>query len=223
VNAARRAYAVNWGLTKRLLARAGGSRAGGRELGEIGQPQFLSVVARVPNEVAAPLAAAAAALGEGEADHHVYPAESIHLTVLALADEAGAHEAVGAIAARHRPFAIDAGGLNLSARTVFAELYPSGSGLAALRRALRAALAPLHPAVSQWVRQRLAHASVARLGGPPDRRVIAEVERLRARDFGRFEVAEIELVRTDKILSAEGTIVLGRFPLGPPRHQAHPG
>lgn len=223
MNAARPAYAVNWQLTKRWHSHAAGSRAGRRELAEIGQPQFLSVVARLPAEVAERLAAAAQALGGTHAHHYSYPAESIHLTILALAEEAGAKNAVGAIAGRHRAFAMDAHGLNLSTGTVFAELYQRGSGLATLRRALLGELAPLHSPASQWVRQRLAHANVVRLGGPVDRRLVAGVESLRACDFGRFEVAEIELVRTDKVLSAEGTLVLGRFPLGVPGRWSHPG
>lgn len=222
MSAARWAYAANWQLTKRL-SQVAGSRAGRRELAGIGQPQFLSVVARLPADVAERLAAAAQALGGTHADHYSYPSESIHLTILALGDEAGARDAVGAIAGRTRAFAMDARGLNLSTRTVFAELYANGSGLATLRRALHGALAPLHSPPSQWVRQRLAHANVARLGGPADRRLIAEVRKLRSHDFGRFEVAEIELVRTDKVLSAAGTLVLRRFQLGRPSGAAHPG
>jgi 2'-5' RNA ligase len=220
VNAARSAYAANWQLTKRWLSRGAGPRGGRREPAEIGQPQFLSVVARLPAQVAEPLAAAARALCSAHPAHHSYPAASIHLTILALAREEGAEDAIGAIAARHRPFAMDARGLNLSTRTVFAELYPRDTELATLRRELRGALVPLHSPASQWLRQRLAHANLVRLHGPVDRRLVGGVGDLRTRDFGRFDVAEIELVRTDKVLSAEGTILLRRFPLGP---SPHPG
>jgi hypothetical protein len=159
------------------------------------------------------LVAATQPLREAGAEHYGYPAGTIHLTILGLVESADAEEQVRRIARRHPPFAVDVRGLNASPRTVFAELYPLGRGLSALRRDLRAALTPLHAPPSRWLRLRLAHATILRFGGPVGASLIQEVVRLRGRDFGRFEVAGLELVRTDKVLSVQGTSVLGRFAL----------
>jgi 2'-5' RNA ligase len=222
VNAARAAYAANWQLTKRWLRRPGWRTLGG-ELAEIGQPKLLTTVVRLPAELGELLAEATAPLRLVQPEHYLYPPASIHLTILALADAAGVEHEVRSIADRHQPFAVDARGLNLSPSTVFAELHPRGPGLPALRRELHGALATLHSPPLLWLRQRLAHANVVRFAAPVDRRLIAEVAKLRARCFGRFEITEIELVRTDKVLSSGGTRVLGRFPLRGPGGSAHPG
>jgi hypothetical protein len=74
------------------------------------------------------------------------------------------------------------------------------------------------------MRRRLAHANLIRFAGPVDRALLAGVRAMRGRRFGRFEVAEIELVRADKVLSASGTRTLGRFALGAPaRGAGQPG
>jgi 2'-5' RNA ligase len=213
VRFARLAYAANWQLTKRWLSSTAGQRIGRPSLPEIGDPRFLSVIARLPAEIADSLAAATRPLLAAGHEHHAYPAGTIHLTILGLADFWGVEDEIRDIARRNRPFAVDVGGLNASTRTVFAELYPRGGGLTVLRRELGGVLAPLHPPPSRWVRHRLAHANVLRFGASAGTSLIEEVAGLRRRDFGRFEVAEIELVRTDKVLSVKGTSMLGRFAL----------
>ncbi len=222
MNAARLAYAANWQLARRWLHTTGG-RSRRPELAEVGQPQYVSVVTRLPADLAELLTEAAAPLRGAQPEHYIYPAESIHLTILALADSAGADDEIRSVAERHQPFAVDARGLNLSRRTVFVELYPRGPELGAIRRELRCALPPLHPPPSRWLRHGLAHANVVRFAAPVDRRLVAEVAKLRTRYFGRFEVAEIELVRTDILLSAGGTRALGRFPLGRSDRSPHSG
>ena len=42
---------------------------------------------------------------------------------------------------------------------------------------------------------------------------LAELARLRGQDFGSFTVAEVELVRTDRLLSPEATTTLGKIQL----------
>jgi 2'-5' RNA ligase len=213
VSLARLAYAANWQLTRRWLRGPAGRGIGRPELPEIGRPRFLSAVARLPAEVGQSLVAATQPLLGTGSRHYAYPASTIHLTLLSLADASGVEGQLQEIAGRHPPFTVDVGGLNASTRTVFAELYPRGGELAALRRDLGEALMPLHAPLSRWLRQRLAHANVLRFAAPVGASLIQEVAKLRSRDFGRFEVAEVELVRTDKVLSADGTRVLGRFPL----------
>jgi 2'-5' RNA ligase len=214
VSAARLAYTANWQLTRRWLPSAAGRRIGrGLGLPQIGEPRFLSLVARLPPEVAQSLVATTQPLRGAGSEHYAYPAGTIHLTILGFAVTADVEDEVRQIVRRHRPFAVDVRGLNTSPRTVFAELYPQGGGLLGLRRDLRAALIPLHGPPSRWLRHGLAHANVLRFGAPVGASLIEEVARLRTHDFGRFEVTEIELVRTDKVLSVEGTRLLRRLAL----------
>ncbi len=211
---ARTAFAANWLLMRRLVAGALGKSAAGREPPAIGQPRFLSLIARLPLEVAEGLAEAASGFGQTQPEHYLYPPADIHLTVLGLADLPGLEGQVGVAVARHRPFEVEVWGLNVSSDTVFAELHPRGPGLRALRGDLRSAESGEHGSISRWLRRRLAHANVMRFGAPVDPRLLAEVGRLRAMRFGRFEVDEVELVRTDKVLSRAGTRTLGQFRLG---------
>lgn len=223
VTVVRAAFAANWLLASRGLRRLGRGEDLAAELAGIGQPRLLTTVARLPSDAAEPLARVAMRLGQEQPEHYVYPAEDIHLTILALRDQAGAADEIRSITDRHPPFAIDIGSLNVSPSTVFAELYPRGPALASLRRDLRGALVALHVPPAWWLRQRLAHANVARFAGPVDNSLLARVATLREPRFGRFDVTEIELVRTDKVLSREGTQELGRFPLRGSSKSAHRG
>jgi hypothetical protein len=60
----------------------------------------------------------------------------------------------------------------------------------------------------------LGHANLVRFSGPVTAAFLAEVARQRRRDFGSWTVTEVELVRTDRYLSHEGTTVLARLRLG---------
>jgi hypothetical protein len=207
VIAARAAFAANWLLMRRWLARSRAQRRGAGPVG-IGRPRFVSCVARLPLHVAAELAGLAASLGQPE--HYLYPAGEIHLTVLSLRDRPGVEDEVDAILSRHGSFEVDVGGLNASWNTVFAELYPRGSRLRALRSDLRKVESHEHGAISRWLRRRVAHANLVRFAGPVDGRLLAAVGGLRRASFGRFAVGEVEVVRTDKVHSGASAQTLGR-------------
>jgi hypothetical protein len=170
-------------------------------------------VIRLPAEIAERLAGAASRLDRVQPGHYLYPPHTIHLTVLGLADVGRAATEVEAAVGRSRRFAIEVGGLNLTRDSVFAELHPRGSGLMALRSDLRPVESHEHGSVSRWVRRRLGHANLIRFGPPVDRRLVAEVGRLRGAGFGEFEAGEVELVHADKVMSDAGTRTLARFPL----------
>jgi hypothetical protein len=207
---ARAAFAANWLVMSRWLA--GPERPRRLEPLRLGEPRFVSCIARLPAEIAARLEEAAEPLGRIQPEHHRYPADEIHMTVLGLADSAGAEE-LAPIFAQHGPLTIEVGGLNVSSSTVFAELYPHGPGLLTLRRDLRRAESDEHGPAARWLRRRLAHANVIRFGTPVDPRLLTGVGGLRRARFGRFRIEEVELVRTDKVLSDAGTRTLGRFTL----------
>jgi len=214
VTAARTAFAVNWALTSRWLRFAPMRRTGRFDTGEAGQPRFLTTVVRLPAEIGERLVEVGARLSRMQPGHYLYPAESIHLTVLALADAPGVEREVEPALERRRRFAIDVRGLNVSSSTVFAELHPHGLGLRALREELRSVESHEHPAASRWLRRRLAHANLMRFTGPPRPSVLAELRSLRRASFGSFEVGEVEVALTDKVLSRQGTRTLGRIQLG---------
>ena len=59
----------------------------------------------------------------------------------------------------------------------------------------------------------LGHADLARFSGPVTTGLLAELARMGRQDFGSFTVGEVELVRTDRLLSPAGTTTLARLPL----------
>jgi 2'-5' RNA ligase len=228
VTAGRIAFAANWLFMSRRPRSTRFSRYAGTTRREpasvsLGERRYVTTVVRLPAEVAEQLAAAGSGLLGARSSHYPYPPQSIHLTVLGLADGAGLEQDVREIAKRHPPFGVEVRGLNVSRETVFAELYPVGSGLRELREGLRHLESREHGPASRWLRRRLAHANLIRFAGRAEPGLLAGVGRLRAARFGRFDVAEIELVQTDKVLSDQGTRTLGRFPLGPASGTDHPG
>ncbi|HEY7151288.1 MAG TPA: hypothetical protein VH391_06380 [Solirubrobacterales bacterium] len=218
MNAARIAYGANWVFMSRrrgstLFPRsAAKTRRRFAESG-IGEPHYVTAVVRPPQGVAERLFEAASRLDGTQPGHYLYPRESIHLTVLGLADRVGIEEEVRDVAKGSLPFGVEVGGLNLSAETVFAELYPVGSGLLELREGLRSLESHEHGTISRWIRRRIAHANLIRFRAPIDAGMVAEVGRMRRASFGEFEVEEVELVHTDKVMSSEGTRTLARCPL----------
>jgi hypothetical protein len=59
----------------------------------------------------------------------------------------------------------------------------------------------------------LAHANVVRFSGGVTTEFVREVSRSRRIHLGRWAVREVELVRSDKLLSREGSHVIERIPL----------
>ncbi len=213
MNAAHTAFAVNWALTSGWL-RATRRRVASPAEFEIGSPIYLTTVARLPAEIATALAETASRLAGPGSGHYLYPPETIHLTVASLADAPEPEPMVEAVLQGEERFEVEVRGLNLALDSVFAELYPRGPGLQAVRRGLREGESKEHGPAARWLRRRLAHANLVRFGGAVEPRLIAEVRRLRRARFGSFEVAGVELARTDKVLSGAGTRPLGSFRLG---------
>lgn len=177
---------------------------------------LLSTVVRLPPDFAARLRTAALALPD-LARHHVYPAETVHMTVLSLegADPDGVRAAVRAAVAATPPFEVQVLGLGLSPGTVFAQLLPSSRALAELR--LRVAQVPrtglARPLAVPPLRG-FAHANLVRFRGPVSPALVHAVGARRREPLGTFRVDQVELSRGDKVLSADATTVLERIRLG---------
>jgi 2'-5' RNA ligase len=180
----------------------------------------LTTVARLPAEVVATLAPALARLRADGPGHHWYPPGTVHLTVqnldgLDLDGDAGTARLaeLRALLGAHAPFPAAVRGLGVSAGTVFAQVLPCDASLRRLRADLRGFLR--RHAVAPRRARPLGHANLVRFVGPVTAAFLAELARQRRRDFGSWTVTEVELVRTDRYLSQEGTTVLARLGLGP--------
>ena len=137
VTAAQIAFAANWALTS-WLAACHGTPVGSPADLEIGSPIYLTTVVRLPAEIAGrsprrrrgwPVSARATTCTR--------PAASISRFV-GSPTSPEPEPMVEAALDGHRRFEVEVRGLNVTLDTVFAELHPSGPGLGAVRRDLRA-------------------------------------------------------------------------------------
>jgi hypothetical protein len=169
-------------------------------LPERGRATYRTAVVRLPPVDLPPLGL--------PARHHRYPAGTVHVTVANLdAARAPLDRAVAALGAEPLPpVRFRLAGLATSPDTVFVRCLYDG-GFAALRRAVAAAF-DLPPRRSprdipyRWT----AYANVVRFDGPGS--WVAD-----RRPSGSVEAGVLEIVRTDRYLSAEATEVLARVPL----------
>lgn len=204
------------GLASRARLRLMGWRANDRL-----DPGFraLTTVVRVPVPVGERIEAALAPIRTRWPVHVYYPAASIHATVLNLDPYVPVGRAPGEVAAaaaealaRHRRFRMTLRGLNVSPWTVFAEAHGADAPVSALRSSLRHALpaqaaaprreSPLRRALP------LVLANAVRFAGPVDPGLLRALRPWRAHTFGPFEVREVEIVRTDGMMSAGNTETL---------------
>jgi 2'-5' RNA ligase len=173
----------------------------------LGHASYLTSITRVPGEVAERLEPLLDRLRRCDRQHHYYEPDSLHVTIRNLDGLADLPAARAAIASRPA-FDLAARGLNLSAHTVFAPVLPADDTLGALRRDL----AGLTGGSAGRLRD-LAFANVVRFSGRVSRDFVRELARLRRVELGSWRVTEVELVRTDRLLSRDGTEVLDRIQL----------
>jgi 2'-5' RNA ligase len=184
-----------------------------------------ALIIRVPPNVAAAVAPTLERLRGHDPHHRFYPPATMHVTLLKLdgflpdgSDAAARTAELRDTVASHPSFDLIMGGLNLSSHTVFAQIFPYDHTFRSLRRHLGKVTsrgAPRSPGariVDVFVRD-LAHTNVVRFSGPVTKGFIEEVSLFRRVRFGRWTVREVELVRSDKLLSWEGTQIIERMPL----------
>jgi hypothetical protein len=175
---------------------------------------FTSCVARLPPAVAEPLCRAVAeALGAAGAPS-VYPPDAVHVTIANL-DRASAGELPARVAAwadAQPPLRARVAGIGYSRATAFAALDLDESALRAARRGLRR-VAGAPEGRSAGLRDRVGAANLARFERPLDAGAGRALTRLRRHGSAPFTLAAVELVRTDKVLSAAGTEILGAYAL----------
>jgi 2'-5' RNA ligase len=214
------------GLASRARLRTLGWRPNDRI-----DPAFtcLTTVIRVPEQVGVRIESALQGIRARWPEHAYYLPSSMHVTVLNLdpyvaAGEGDAGEAAviaraAEVLAEHRRFRVTLRGLNVSPWTVFAQAYGADSPVSRLRSSLRGAFeeqkdaprrdSPLRRAMP------LVLSNAVRFFGPVDPALVRALRPWRARTFGPFEVREVEVVRTDALMSPGETIVHARAELRP--------
>src|SRR5512132_447068 len=178
--------------------------------------QHLTTVVRIPGGVADALTAAQTRLRQQGPAHYYYPPQTMHFTVANL-DHAATHlvDQLPSTLAGFRRFEVAVHGLGVSPTTVFAQALPEDSAV----RDLRAHLSALAPQPASFrlldtLIRNVAVVNIVRFSGSVSAPFLTEVAHMRKRPFGRFSVAHVELVRTDRLLSDAGTQALGVLALG---------
>lgn len=193
-----------------------------------------TLVGRLPSQVTEPINEVVASFGGSAANHYVYPAETIHLTIQNLDPLMRETDGLERVREQLRiligsvpPMRMVAAGLGVSPDTIFVQIFPADESLADLRREIRALIRascqPYPPAIavrgfprSSQLFRNLAFANVMRFSGAVAPSLVREITRHRSRYFGAFSLEAVELVTTDRLLSAEGTQVKGRISLRAP-------
>jgi len=182
----------------------------------------LSVIIRPPQHIVSSVASTLERLREVGSHHYYYPADSMHVTVgsasrfISDSSNAAAHLLeLRAVIGSYPSFDLTLCGLNVSPSTVFAQVIPHGRTLRGLREGLRMPGPPSGEvsAFGVYVRDLLPHMNIVRFSGHVTAGFLKEVSRSRQVCFGRWTVREVEVVRTDTMLSREGRQVLERIPL----------
>lgn len=179
-------------------------------------PRFLTSVLRLPEPVTEALVRSATDLGGALDGHHVYPVDSIHVT-LANATGLDDRERAGADLRRIAETLVGneatVVGLGMSRWTVFAAIAPDD----ALRRA-RAELRrswsdAVRPGLAGRLAGRLWYANLVRFRGVPSRDLGERLRAIRHVPVSTVSFSRLELVRTNKVMALEATTVLEAWDL----------
>jgi 2'-5' RNA ligase len=187
-------------------------------------PLHYGVMIRPPAHVVTSVAPALERLREINPHHYYYPADSMHVTVGSVnhflsdgSNSAPRLAELRAIIGSYPSFDLTLRGLNVSPFTIFAQVIPHSRTLRALRTDLRMLSRQAGEAIGfgDYVRDFLPHMNIVRFSGRVTADFLEEVSASRQEWFGRWTVREVEVIRTDTLLSREGREVLARIPLAP--------
>ncbi len=187
-----------------------------------------TIVARLPAAVATALVNVLKPLRMKFPNHYFYPADTVHLTLVDVSSLVEDGDFTRISPATEKAFSLLADelldepplklrlqGLGLFPTTVFGQLLDLESRITRLRERIgelirRETGAVLRPAVAPG----LVFANLVRFSTVPSAEVVNEVGALREQPRQSFEVANFEVVTTDKVLSRQRTIVHGRLTFG---------
>jgi 2'-5' RNA ligase len=148
--------------------------------------------------------------------HYAYPAGDLHVTIANLdqyRDVPPGRIAEVLTDCLHKagPISLDLRGLAVSRAAVFTPVHATpASSLLRLRAAMHRALSPGRLRVAGNPAAAIGFCNVLRFRHDDLSAVRALAENNSCTDFGSFQIDEIEVVATDKVLSAAGTVVLAK-------------
>ncbi|MDT3438933.1 MULTISPECIES: 2'-5' RNA ligase family protein [unclassified Pseudofrankia] len=183
---------------------------------EEGPRAFLTTVIRIPETVGDRLREAARPAA-GAGGHHLYPAASLHVTLINLDRHADVpvarvEQVLADCVSAAPPVVFDLWGLAVARNTIYVQAYARPARAVPWLRA--SILRRLDPDRREGPPRgaALAFSNVVRFRST-DIAAAREVTRAhRADHFGSFSLEAVELVRTDKVMSAAGTETLAVFP-----------
>lgn len=175
--------------------------------------EHLTSVVRLPVELGEVLVEAARRL-PGAASHYLYVPTDVHLTVLNLDAQGAGACRVEAVAAAMRgtgSFPVVLRGFGVSRQSIYARAYDPTAGLWRLRGRV-AQVVGVRPPLPLRL---LGFVNVLRFGHSRVQEVIAGVAAAGGASpiAGAFRAQCVQIVRTDKLLSREGTELLQRVEL----------
>jgi 2'-5' RNA ligase len=180
-----------------------------------GGPGILTSVVKVPVSLGAQVRDAVLPAADARQPHYVYPADDLHVTITNLDRYQNVpleliEEVFTDCLNRAGPINLSLRGLSISQATIFAQVLVTPiSSLRRLRMDLWRSLEPARPLPANPVSV-IGFCNALRFRHEDISAVLALAERSADRDFGSFPINEIEIVRTDKVLSATNTIVLAK-------------
>ena len=182
--------------------------------------KYLTIIARLPEPVTTALSEVTAELKLRNSAHYYYPPETMHFTLQNLDDvrwRCSDHfEWLAQLRSdlqSYQPFVVRARGLGVSSSTVFVQLFPENNSISELRYKLLGGRSALRGFRTRAFRH-LSFANIVRFSGPISLPFVQEVARRYAFFFGGFTIRQLEVVLTDKVLSAAGTQTIDHISLG---------
>lgn len=200
-------------MLRRLTQRAGFAVLEARPVRPVPQATdawtSLTCLARLPDELARDLASTVL-LWPGAADHHAYPANRLHVTLLNIDDvddDPDALDRVAEVLTRARRVSLVLNGIGVTSHSVFVRAYDADGSLDDVRRSL----IDVTGSAPDWPRRRLAFVNVLRFRSTAAASLVAAARTAR---FGPAELVldRAEIVRTDRLFRPEVTTLVREVP-----------
>lgn len=191
-----------------------------------GKEKFLTLIVRLEETMLERIYKVCKVLSSFDSDHYFYPTQNIHMTVLdctsfvpdrhsfSTENITPILEICNSVINRQSSFKIRGKGLNLFPTTVFVQLFNQDYTLWQLRYNLHEILVKSlgkNNYESLIPPPFLSYANVVRFTHRNELEFINEVQKFRVEDFSSMVVKQIELVVTDKVLSTQNTVTLGKI------------
>lgn len=190
--------------------------------------KILTTVARMPPALSAKILEFQEDVRRLDPRQYFYPVTDIHLTVLNCAaflknpdilDEADIQRVareLGEVFSSVQSFPVQVKGVGVLPARVFVQIFDSSGTIAALRQKIRQKLSnqAWHPEAENKLLMPnpiLVWANVVRMRQLVSPEFVDLISKYREAEFGSFEVQEIELAITDKLLSKSNTTVRQRY------------